>query len=97
MNYDGNHAKCLLVWFGLFVCLFFVVVAAFFFFFFFFSFVCVCVCAFGLAHSSKEREPVWLSGKVGMQKDHGSIPLRLSFLVKSYGLWAPSCVFAPNS
>ena len=36
-------------------------------------------------------EPVWPSGKTGMQKDFGSNPLRLSLLFKSCGLWTLSC------
>ena len=34
------------------------------------------------AISCDGREPVWPSGKAGQRKDLGSIPLRLSFLLK---------------
>ena len=42
------------------------------------------------------REPVWPSGKAGKRRDLGSIPLRLSFLFKSCGLWTRSCDFVPH-
>ena len=44
--------------------------------------------------------PVWPSGKAGKagkRKDLGSIPLRLSFLFKSCGLWTRSCDFVPHN
>ena len=33
----------------------------------------------------------------GKQRDLGSIPLRLSSLFKSCGLWTPSCDFVPHN
>ena len=36
------------------------------------------------------RESVWTSGKAGKQEDLGSIPLCLSSLFKSCGLWTLS-------
>ena len=41
-------------------------------------------------------EPVWPRGKAGKRNDLGSIPLRLSFLFKSCGLWTRSCDFVPH-
>ena len=43
---------------------------------------------------SVHSEPAWPNGK---QKDLGSHPLRLSFLLKQCGLWTLSCGFVPHN
>ena len=48
--------------------------------------------------ATENRQPVWPGGKALLgryckQKGLSSIPLRLSFLFKSCGLWTRSCVF----
>ena len=53
-----------------------------------------------VSSSSLYCEPVWPSGKAGTRSggaSHGSIPLRLSFLFKSCGLWTLSCDFVPHN